>query len=202
MKIILASGSPRRKELLSVITTDFEVITAPVDERAIEDEILVGSGDMLDKSKKLVLELSKCKAQAVFDKVSKDDEDVIVIGSDTCVVTADEIMGKPKDKDDARRILRKLSMAEHYVLTGVCIYTSKGIDNFYESSLVKFNELDDYQEAQIEKYISTDEPYDKAGAYGIQGNGMVLISGIEGDYYNIMGLPVSRLARKLAAYIK
>lgn len=202
MKIILASGSPRRKELLSVITTDFEVITAPVDERAIEDEILAGSGDMLDKSKKLVLELSKYKAQAVFDKVSKEVEDVIVIGSDTCVVTADEIMGKPKDKDDARRILRKLSMAEHYVLTGVCIYTSKGVDNFYESSLVKFNELDDYQEAQIEKYISTDEPYDKAGAYGIQGNGMVLISGIEGDYYNIMGLPVSRLARKLAAYIK
>lgn len=194
MKLILASASPRRRELLQVITKDFEVSTADVDERAIEDEIMKGEGDMLSKAKELVLKLSLSKAQAVFDKSS---EDSVVIGSDTCVVTADEIMGKPVDKDDARRILRKLSEAEHYVLTGVCIYSKDKIENFYESSLVRFNELDRYQIENIERYIETREPYDKAGAYGIQGNAMILIKGIEGDYYNIMGLPVNALARKL-----
>lgn len=194
MKLILASASPRRRELLQVITKDFEVSTADVDERAIEDEIMKGDGDMLSKAKELVLKLSQSKAQAVFEKAS---EDAVVIGSDTCVVTADEIMGKPVDKDDARRILHKLSESEHYVLTGVCIYSNDKIENFYESSLVRFNELDEYQIENIERYINTDEPYDKAGAYGIQGNAMILIKGIEGDYYNIMGLPVNALARKL-----
>lgn len=204
MRIVLASASPRRKELLSVITNNFEIITASVDERLIEEGILKSEGDMLSKSQKLVLELSQCKAQAVFDKIASetsDLSDLLIIGSDTCVVTRDEIMGKPVDKEDARRILSKLSLEEHYVLTGVSIITAGKVESFYETSLVRFNALDDYQKELIEEYISTDEPYDKAGAYGIQGNGMLLISGIEGDYYNIMGLPVASLAKRLKKYI-
>lgn len=195
MRIILASKSPRRRELLSVITSEFDIETADVDERAIEEGILAKPGDMIEKSKEMVLELSKTKAQAILAK--HQGEDVVVIGSDTCVVTSDEIMGKPIDKEDARRILRKLSAAEHYVLTGVTICSLKGTESFYVSSAVQFNSLDAYQEELIERYINTDEPYDKAGAYGIQGNGMLLIEGIKGDYYNIMGLPVNRVAREL-----
>ena len=195
MRIILASKSPRRRELLSVITSEFDIETADVDERAIEEGILAKPGDMIEKSKEMVLELSKTKAQAILAKYQA--EDVVVIGSDTCVVTSDEIMGKPIDKEDARRILRKLSAAEHYVLTGVTICSPKGTESFYVSSAVQFNSLDAYQEELIERYIDTDEPYDKAGAYGIQGNGMLLIEGIKGDYYNIMGLPVNRVAREL-----
>lgn len=199
MRIILASKSPRRKELLSVITKDFEIQVAGIDERSIEEEILKHDGDMLIKAQELVLELSSQKAQAVLDK--NNSEDVIVIGSDTCVVTSDEIMGKPLDKEDARRILTKLSKDAHYVFTGVSICSSKGIESFVEKTLVRFNELDKYQEELIEKYINSDEPYDKAGAYGIQGNGMLLVSGIEGDYYNVMGLPVNSLSKRLTKYL-
>ncbi len=200
MKIILASASPRRKELLGLITKDFEVITAEVDERKIEDEVLKAATDVKFKLKAsdLVECLAEAKAKAVFEMLSKEEkEDVLVIGADTCVVTDDEILGKPADEEDARRMLLNLSGMTHSVITGVSIITKDKKISFAEESLVTFNDDDAYQRALIEKYVQTKDPYDKAGAYGIQSGGALLVKKIEGDYFNIVGLPVCSLARNL-----
>ena len=190
MKIVLASKSPRRKELLGLITDDFEIITADVDERAIEDE-LKGTAP-----KKLAAELAKAKAIAVYDKLGKP-EDTVAIGADTSVIYRDLILGKPVDKEDALNMLTTLSGVKHSVITGVCLVSSKGVRSFAEESFVEFNEFDDYQKDLIARYCDTNEPYDKAGAYGIQGGGALLVKGIDGDFFSVVGLPVSRLAREL-----
>ena len=201
MKLILASKSPRRKELLELITPDFEIVTEEVDERAIESELkakMSKDETMREFASKLTVRLSESKASAVFGNFSREErENIIVIGADTCVVTEDEILGKPEDKDDARRMLKKLSGTDHYVITGVSIIASGVKDCFFQESTVRFNELDEYQLKRIEEYIGTNDPYDKAGAYGIQTSGSLLIKEISGDYFNIVGLPVSVLARHL-----
>lgn len=178
--LILASKSPRRKELLSLITSDFEVIPATGEERA--DRSLTPS--------EYVTELAKHKAEEVAAKHRED----VVIGADTVVAVDGEILGKPKDADDARRMLTLLSGREHYVYTGVCISTGSRNASFCEGTRVSFFSLSDHD---IDGYIRTGEPFDKAGAYGIQGIGALLVSGITGDYYNVMGLPVGRLYREL-----
>ena len=124
-------------------------------------------------------------------------EDSIVIGADTAVAVSDEIMGKPKDRDDAVRMLRKLSKEKQYVLTGVSIIEKGVLRSFAETSAVYFNPLDEEQERKIQAYCDTEEPYDKAGAYGIQLIGDEMVSRIEGDFDNIMGLPVERLRKEL-----
>ena len=165
--IILASKSPRRKELLSFITDDFKVDSADVDETLPQNI----------KPDKAVEYLSKIKAEPFRSS------DNIVIGADTVVAIGDKILGKPKDKHDAFLMLKSLSGKEHSVFTGVTIIKK-----------VKFFELSD---DEINKYISTNEPFDKAGAYGIQGKGSLLVEKIDGDFLNVVGLPISILARKL-----
>ena len=178
--LILASKSPRRKELLSIITEDFKIIPAVGEERA-------------DKSlppDRYVCELARHKAEEIAEQYPDD----IVIGADTIVVIEGEILGKPIDEADARRMLELLSGTEHHVYTGVCIKCNNRNTAFAEDTKVRFFDLSD---KEISDYIDTGEPFDKAGAYGIQGIGALIVSGITGDYYNVMGLPVGRLAREL-----
>lgn len=175
-RVILASRSPRRRSLLTAHGIDFDVCVSRVDERKIEEGI--------DDPKKLVLTLSLAKAKDVF----LNNPDSIVIGADTTVVFEGEIYGKPEDEEDAKRMLSNLSGNMHTVYTGVCIITKDEIINYCESSSVYFKRL---TEKEIDDYIKTGEPMDKAGAYGIQDIGRRLVLKTEGDFENIVGLPKS-----------
>ena len=171
--LILASKSPRRKELLSIITTDFRVIPAVGEERA-------------DKSlppDRYVCELARHKAE----EIAAEYPDDTVIGADTVVAVGGEILGKPNDEKDAKRMLRLLSGKEHHVFTGVCIIHENRNKAFAEDTTVRFFDLSD---KDIDDYTATGEPFDKAGAYGIQGAWCVHIPRIEGSYFTVMGLPV------------
>ena len=179
--IILASKSPRRKELLSFITTDFTVKSADVDET-------LPQGITPDKA---VEYLSKIKAQPL-----KNESD-IVIGADTVVALDGKILGKPRDEADAFATLRMLSGREHSVFTGVSVIKGEKIETFSVQTKVKMFELTD---EEIEEYIATAEPFDKAGSYGIQGKGSLLVEKIDGDYFNVVGLPISRLSRVLKLF--
>lgn len=179
--IILASQSPRRQELLKLITNDFEIKVSNVDET-------LPSGI---SPKDAVLYLSKIKAEPF-----KNDSDII-IGADTVVALDGKILGKPKTTEEARQMLRFLSGREHSVFTGVTIANAEKSTSFAVETRVKFFDLTD---DEIERYIATGEPMDKAGAYGIQGYGSLLVESITGDYFNVVGLPVSTLARKLIKF--
>lgn len=176
--LILASKSPRRKELLSLITTDFEIIPAVGEENA----------DPSLPPEEFVRELAAAKAS----EIAKAHPNDVIIGSDTVVAINGEILGKPKDKDDAFRMLSLISGTKHSVFSGVAVIKDGRLHSFTEETKVKFFELD---KDEIERYIATGEPFDKAGAYGIQDYGALLVEGIEGDYYNVMGLPTGRLYR-------
>ncbi len=190
MKIILASASPRRKELMSLITPDFTIETADIDERELEEKL---SGTDAQKVSEY---LALAKARCIFDR--HKDEDVAVIGCDTSVILDGVIMGKPEDHDDAVRMLTALSGRTHIVATGVSVVTKDQTVSFTDSSEVIFNPLDDHQAELIRRYCDTSDPYDKAGAYGIQNGGALLVQGIRGDFFSVVGLPVSRLARTLS----
>lgn len=197
-RIILASASPRRRELLSLITEDFEIITKEVDERSAEIE-MENSGTPAG----LVSEgLALLKAKAVYDGLSEEEKkQVLVIGADTSVILDNEIFGKPADKSEAVSMLTKLSGRIHTVATGVALITSEEVKCFTEDTPVEFYGLDQFQKDLIERYCSGKEPYDKAGAYGIQGGGALLVKKIDGDFSNVVGLPVSRLAREMETMI-
>lgn len=184
MKIILASASPRRQELLRYITPEFEVIPADVDE-TIPDGV---SAD----------ECAEFLAVKKAMSVAENHPDSIVIGSDTVVIIDDEILGKPADETDAERMLKKLSGRLHKVITGVCLACGRKTLSFSQETSVKFYPLTD---AEIRDYIATGDPMDKAGAYGIQGEGCVLIEKIDGDFFTVMGLPAARLKRILSSFI-
>ncbi len=179
-EIILASASPRRKELLSTAGLEFTVRVADVeeviDENATPDEV--------------VMSLALQKAQAV----AQADPTATVIGADTVVVLDGEILGKPENEQNAIEMLTALSGRSHTVYTGVAIINGKKIKNFCEATQVEFFPL---TEDEIRSYVATGEPMDKAGAYGIQGKGCVLVRKIDGDYFNVVGLPVSRVCREL-----
>lgn len=179
-KIILASASPRRRELLSLITTDFEVTTADVDETTDENET----------AENTVMMLSSKKASAV----SVLNRGRIVIGADTIVVCDGKILGKPESRENAKEMLRMLSGRTHQVLTGVTITDGEKTETFFVASDVTFFDLTD---EEISAYVETGESDDKAGSYGIQGKGSLLVEKICGDYFNIVGLPVSVLNKKL-----
>ena len=178
--IILASKSPRRQELMNHITSDFEVIVSEV------EEILPG-GILPEEAP---VYLSGIKAEAV----AADRPDRVVIGADTVVILDGAVLGKPRDEQDAVRMLRALSGKVHTVVTGCCIIKDGKQVAFSEMTRVEFYSLSD---REIMEYIATGEPFDKAGAYGIQGKGSVLVKRIEGDFFNVMGLPVGRLKREL-----
>ena len=185
MKIILASQSPRRKELLERMgIQDFETISPNVDERAFHGL----------PPEELVRRLSAEKAAAVAGKVG---EDAVVIAADTVVALEGAVLGKPADELDAFKMLSALSGVRHQVYTGVTVCRGGEKQTAHEVTDVTFREL---SEEEIEHYIATGEPMDKAGAYGIQGYGALLIQGISGDYYNVMGLPVCRLSGMLARF--
>ncbi|WP_438637721.1 Maf family protein [Paraclostridium dentum] len=179
MNIILASGSPRRKEILENTNLKFSVITSDIDERIFENEEPI----------QLVLRLAFEKCMSVAQNNPSD----LVIGADTIVVLDNEILGKPKNEEEAFNTLSKLSNREHQVITGMSIVNleneKKIVD--YAISNVKFKKLTDQD---IKDYISTKECLDKAGSYGIQGYGALLVEEIKGDYFNIVGLPISKLS--------
>ncbi len=214
MELILASASPRRREILELAGYDFTVSVSDVEETLIDGT----PGELVEH-------LSGLKAWAVAEKYlesrsaalpdSKSDpaeksngkgmaDLCIVIGADTVVVKAGEILGKPQDEEDAFRMLRELSGNTHQVFTGVtlCVIRNEKITDtvsFSECTDVTMREISD---AEIRKYISTGEPMDKAGAYGIQGKAAIFISGIKGDYYNVVGLPICRLTEMLNQFTK
>ena len=187
MKIILASGSPRRRDLLAMAGFNFEVIPADVDETA-------EPGMPPDK---LVAALSQKKARAI------DKNDAVIIGADTVVAIEKLILGKPLGEEDAFKMLSRLQGKIHTVFTGVTVIfppsssEPQKSETFVESAKVFMRSLTD---KQIKDYIATGEPLDKAGAYGIQERGAVLIERVEGDYFTVVGLPLCRLNMVLEKY--
>lgn len=179
-KIILASASPRRRELLATAGIEFEICVKDVDETVPEGTLPPDAAEMTATKKAL--------ASAV-----EHSED-IVIGADTIVVADGKILGKPRSNEDAIAMLTMLSGKEHTVITGVCIACNGKTEVFHKESKVRFYPLTD---KEIADYVATGEPMDKAGAYGIQGKGSVLVEGIEGDYFNIVGLPVASTVRAI-----
>ena len=184
--IILASASPRRRELLKLICEDFKSVSPDV------DETVPAQVEILESPRFLAIK----KAMHVSGCLS---EKAVVIGCDTGVFIDDEMLGKPKDEDDAFSMLKKLQGKEHLVATGCCITDGTHKREFSVTSRVFFYPLSD---EDIKDYIATGESMDKAGAYGIQGKGSLLIEKIQGDYFNIVGLPLSALARELKAFLR
>ncbi len=180
MKIILASASPRRKELLTLAGIEYEVIVSQCEET-------LPDGITPDKA---VEELARQKAEDVFSR----NPDCMIIAADTVVALGNTILGKPKDEADAFNMLSSLSGIRHTVFTGVCIKTKEKTDIFHVATEVEFYDL---TEKEIRDYIATKEPMDKAGAYGIQGKGFVLVKGIHGDYFNVVGLPLAETVRHI-----
>ncbi len=182
MTCILASKSPRRREILASLGIEFEIVTADTDESSTETDPCA-----------LVELLALRKGEAVRDALLADGRelsDTLIISSDTVVAIDGEILGKPRDKEDAARMLRLYSGRTHEVISGIClIYGDKTVVS-HEVTEVEFEALD---EETIAHYADTPEPHDKAGAYAIQGLASAYIKGIHGDYFNVVGLPVHRM---------
>ncbi len=185
MNIILASNSPRRRELLGQMgVRDFAVLAPNVDE-TVEDGL---------SPAQMVEELSLRKARAAAGRAGADD---LIIAADTVVALEGKVLGKPRDEEDAFAMLSALSGREHRVYTGVTVIRGGRAVTEHEETAVAFREI---PAGEIRGYIATGEPMDKAGAYGIQGLGALLVSGIRGDYCNVVGLPVFRLGRILSEF--
>lgn len=187
MDIILASASPRRCEILKNAGYDFTVITSDADESSIDGSNIPVSV--------YVQELALLKAADVVKKIDKK-ADTLVIGADTVVYSNDLILGKPKDETDAYNMLTGMSGKEHQVYTGFAVVRASDMMTIcgYEKTDVKFADLTD---REIKAYVNTGECMDKAGAYAIQGRGAVLVEKINGDYLNVVGLPVQKLSKTL-----
>ncbi len=183
-KIILASASPRRKELMELAGYDFEVICADIVEVVPEEAM----------PQEVVMSLALQKAQAV----AAEHKEAVVIGSDTVVALDGKILGKPHSEQEACEMLRSLSGRTHKVFTGVAIVCGGKGKNFFDETDVEFYSLGD---DEIKKYVATGEPTDKAGAYGIQGKGSVLVKRINGDFFSVMGLPIAKLYREMSDFV-
>ncbi len=186
MEIILASASPRRKELMKITGLPFSVMTSNAEE-------------VIDKDLPpyfVAEKLSLLKASDVAKILKDNGKDAIIIGADTIVVKNNEILTKPKDEKDAEKMLKTLSGTHHSVITGVTVINNKTAksESFYVETKVYFKEISD---DEITKYIKSGEPMDKAGAYGIQEKGSLFVEKIEGDYFNVVGLPLCKLASLL-----
>lgn len=188
-KIILASQSPRRSELLSLCIKGFTVQVADIDEKAIEESILAEAikGTFLDTATELVETLAREKAAVIHN----ENREAMVIGSDTVVVLDEKILGKPVDEADAYAMLRAMAGKTHSVLTGVSILWGEKEETFASETKVSFFDWDERMEAEVKAYVASGKPMDKAGAYGIQEEAALWVSGIEGDYNTIVGLPVA-----------
>ena len=178
--IILASASPRRKEILELADLKFDVM--PSDAQEITTKTAPNE---------VVMELASIKAKDIYKKSEKQS---MIVGADTVVAYQGQILGKPTDEADAKRMLTMLSGQTHEVYTGVCVIEDGKTKTFYEETKVTFYEISD---EQIDYYIKTGEPMDKAGSYGIQGKAAVFIKGIEGYYYNVVGFPIARFLQEI-----
>jgi len=182
---VLASSSPRRKELLSKIITHFKIIPSNID----ESQLLTDTSNPF--------EIPEYLATKKAIDVLNSNQDDIVIGADTVIIHDNKIYGKPKNKDDAKKMLKSFSNKTHYVITGVCIASKKRTISFSSINEVTFYNLTD---KEIESYLNSDEYKDKAGAYAIQGNAALFIKKINGDYNSIVGLPISEINRILTNF--
>lgn len=185
MKLILASGSQRRRELMTMCGYDYEIMVSNADEAIAEHD-----------PREFVLKLAERKATEVFERYSmlRGETDICVVGADTIVVYNDKIIGKPTDEADAERILKTLSGQTHVVYTGVAVITAQGVQREVSRTEVTFCKLTD---AEIRYYIQSGEPMDKAGAYGIQGPFGMFVERISGNYFTIIGMPLPVLYRML-----
>lgn len=181
MNIVLASASPRRRELLTMLGLDFKIIPAKGEEH-IEANM---------SPKEAVLSLSRGKAMEVAALCGEND---VIIAADTVVALGGEILGKPKSTNEAVLMLSKLSGREHTVFTGVTVMRGGITLTEHEKTDVRFCEMTQHE---IEAYVATGEPMDKAGAYGAQGIGALFVEHIDGDFFNVMGLPIFRLSQML-----
>ena len=179
MKVILASASPRRKEILQNTKLNFDIQKSDIEEVILENE----------SPEDMVVRLAYEKA---FD-VAKRNTDRLVIGADTIVALDNEVLGKPKDQNEAYQMIKRLSNKTHKVITGISLINLKE-NKIIKEYVVSFVTFKDLSEDSIKDYINTNESLDKAGSYGIQGYGALLVKNIQGDYFNIVGLPISRLS--------
>ena len=183
MNLILASQSPRRKELMGLFHIPFTIQVSHIDET-------------MDPEKPAAEEVARVSREKAL--ATPHDPSDVVVAADTIVVCRGQILGKPRDEDDAFRMLRLLSGKDHQVITGVCVLHNGQAASFTEITDIHFRELSD---REILSYIRTGEPMDKAGAYGIQGGAALFAEKMAGDYYNVMGLPVCRLGQLLKAVV-
>lgn len=174
-RLILASQSPRRAELLTRLGLQFEILPAEVDESYLGDEMPADHAERLAREKAVA--------------VARRHPDALVIGADTIVIIDGDVLGKPRDAAEAGRMLRRLADREHQVYTAVAVAWGTRLHSAVEPVRVRFRPLDD---RECDEYVATGEPMDKAGAYGIQGFGSALVESIQGDYFAVMGLPVVR----------
>lgn len=189
MRVVLASKSPRRREILSMLGVAFDIVSADADE----------SSDITDP-KKLVTELALRKGRATRELLrarGEWDDDTLVIASDTVVAIGDQILGKPQDDADACRMLSLLSDRTHHVISGVALLKGERELGGFDSTAVHFGAM---RPDEIAWYVNSGEPCDKAGAYAVQGLASMWIRGLEGDYFNVVGLPVYRLNELLLAF--
>lgn len=190
MRVILASKSPRRREILSMLGIKFDIVSADADEHS----------DITDPAQ-LVRELSLRKGRAVRELLKAEgtwDEETLIIASDTVVAANGEILGKPRDNADAARMLRLLSGSAHHVVSGVALLTGDREIADAEKTAVRFAAM---SEKDIEWYVKSGEPADKAGAYAVQGLASLFIEGLDGDYFNVVGLPVHRLNNLIKQFL-
>jgi septum formation protein len=179
-RVILASSSPRRRELLSLIGIPHEVKSADIDERYLTGETPREHAERLARGK--------------ATKIQGAGSDAVIIGSDTIVVVDGDVLGKPRDAADAKRMLRRLAGRTHTVITAVAVAVDGRVESSVEEVEVTFHPVTD---AEIDRYIATGEPMDKAGAYGIQGFGATIVARVQGDYFAVMGMPLQLLVRLL-----
>lgn len=180
-RVVLASSSPRRRELLTLIGIPHTVAPADIDESVLDGEIPHAHAERLARE----------KAQVIAQR----EGDAVVIGADTIVVVDGDILGKPRDEASATQMLRRLSARAHVVLTAVAVARGRTVVSGVEEVDVRFRTLSD---DEIARYIATREPMDKAGAYGIQGYGATIVERIDGDYFAVMGLALGRMVRLMA----
>lgn len=192
-KIILASASPRRRELLEQLSVEFEIIPSQVEEKMKSME-----------PSRMVMELSEIKAEDIYNRLSQEEKELsTVIGADTVVAFEDQVMGKPQSSSEAIEMLSRLQNNTHQVYTGVTLIFRKGPGkvpskiSFFEKTDVTMYPI---SSDEIAAYVNTGEPMDKAGAYGIQGRGAAFIKEIHGDYNNVVGLPIGRLYQEMKRY--
>ena len=184
MELVLASKSPRRRELLGILGAEFRVVCEETNENIDESKPVTDE----------IMRLSFDKAKAVQGKVKSDS---VIIAADTVVVLGNKVFGKPKDADEAEKMLKTLSGKTHSVITGVTVLCGGKVDTRFSETKVTFRDLSD---TEIKSYIATGDPFDKAGGYAIQGISCIFAKGINGDHFNVYGLPLCLLAEMLRGF--